>query len=472
MKKFVIGFALGLILGLMAMFLATGRDRPGISNEKFSEHADAPRRSAPAQKSKFSTAIQDLSSSDRTASAEAELVKIPSAELEPALKSLLLLHPGGARTRMLAALFRRWGSLDQAAALAAARNLPSYDRARAEAAAIEGWAEKEPAAAWAEARKILESYPSRGGLLLGTLRQLARADMRGALEAAGGLPSAALRDGARDQISDLALEKGEMDHLVQQIGTLTNKPEQNAWIARVFEQWGMYESAAPFQTIKALSDPSLAKSAVAGMLQGWSRTDPQGAIDFALEQQQDPQVREALGPVLQTALRGMTGAEAHAVIERLAASGLLDATAPGFILSLAQTHPAIAADAASKLSDANQRATRVSQVLATWARNNPDAAALFYETMPAPEKTAPVFGTIAMHSLQNNITPDRVFGWLDTFPAPDRAGALNALIGGLEASRSPISAATAKSLLDALAKTPGLSEDAKQRASRLASMAK
>ncbi len=283
-------------------------------------------------------AAQAFSGSDYRAATAIMIARL--AEIDPELAVLRLASADGRVERQWThAIYHSWARQDLDAALASADTLKPGDRRMA-------------------GRAILEA---REDLLLAQRRDIAERTGTQLLIADRGNFAEAWND---------ALDESNMQQRFQKL-------------AVVAAQWGMADPLAAMAALESLPPEAMERSVSSQIIHGWARQDPQGALDWVLENGDSPQASVMLSAVLQ----------------------LLSQDDLNAALDVARSLPV------------EQRQNAMHSLLGTWVSADPQAATQWVLNESADGERESYLGTMA--ALLAHQDQEAMSEWLDELPPED-----------------------------------------------------
>ena len=479
----VVGMSLGYVIGRVGARSGSANDGMTLSAASTlvaapaDTVADRAGSTAPAtQGAERSTSDQlrwlaGLSSATRRAYEAETFFASLGAEVMPGLFQMIReMPPSFAREELLGRLFLRWGQLDGPRATQEAARLPLRERMSGKFFAYEGWAKLDPHAAWASGRAMAMDNVGMSYSCFLPLREMARSDLPTAFKEANGLENRMLREQARMAIIEGAADNGSLETLIQSALHLNDPSARTTWLQDVFKRWATLDPSQPLAVLPGMTDPEQARSAMSGFIAGWSEADPSGAIDYILDNPDNPLLEGSLKAAMGNSFT-WGESDFRSVIESARMHGKLDDLAPNLMGPMAASHPTLAMEAAQACADEETRLSCVTHALAVWAENDFPAAARSFEAMPSGLSKATAFSGISHTALRQPGGPDTLVRWMQDFSGDDRVKVATHLANALKAYQynppKPLETAALSALTRAVLDTPDLPPDIREKTLKL-----
>jgi hypothetical protein len=241
-------------------------------------------------------------------------------------------------------------------------------------AALQGWAahDSEAACAWtlinvrSEERRVAVNAIAIGAIAqpqeaIRTINHLIALDQSLACDYGNALAGAFARDGQYETASQFAAA-GPAEY-------------RAAWLCTVYNQWAAYQPQTALAALEKISDATARGEARAGLVAGWSSSDPASFVAYA---QTLPAGEDRLGAF-------KDGLEQWVHLDLVAASGWMDHFDPGPELdagaaavaispTLVAKKPDIAASWAESITDPELRTNTLLDLIRLWAAHDPAGA--------------------------------------------------------------------------------------------------
>jgi hypothetical protein len=381
------------------------------------------------------------------------------------------LPSGQLRSAAMGQVFSKWAEEDGPAAAAALSRVPTHQRAQALQSVMSSWVgqDREAAMAWAE---NLESPSERSRALVSCATGVDFSDKEAIDSILAKIPSGHYRTAALQQIvqnnqwgeseglvtwlqelsptdRDTALNGGSFYSLIDSDpkATAALLAESQAglnreWMwTRVADQLAIDDPAAALEWVNGIEAPALKKKAEISAISAWAQDDRNGAFDYARGLSDPKQKVDAVNAIInnwaQEDVEGlMRWAETAEGTER--ELGLLRGS-----LTLAANDPATSAKVVAGLLGSSggiedQLEGAVSQVAASWSREDVDSARAWVDELPSGKYQDKAMETVASTWAQfDSLAASE---WISEMPyGKGRDGAVGSLVNAI-ADKDPESA--------------------------------
>ena len=331
-----------------------------------------------------------------------------AASLHESLQGTLTGRDGA---RQMSLLFRAWGKIDGAAAIAAATESGSAAGDRGGRgrggpggfnvmSVLSSWATTDSAAAIAWIGEV-EDGREKSMYTFGLINGLAKTDADSAtdyvidLAAANAAGDAEARDGGRggfgdptsryiSQIASEQIKKG-IDTAADWAEDLPEGNLKSSAFDQIAESYARSDIEAAKDWVADYADQDYAQRAVAEVAERLANSDPQTAVDWAASL---PETAQA--SAFSETLQQWTRDDATAASEYLATmqpSDSRDAAVSSFATELDREDPASAATWAATIADVDTRTTTLTQVAQSWMRSDAEAAKAWLPSSGLPQET-------------------------------------------------------------------------------------
>ncbi|MCB1120207.1 MAG: hypothetical protein KJT03_01555, partial [Verrucomicrobiae bacterium] len=301
------------------------------------------------------------------------------------LTELEALPKSSKRTDMLNKFFRKWGELAGVGAYQHALNYGGADGLSFQQFALEGWALRDPASAWETFQSVSNNgnaWNARIGPILGAV---ARSDLGLALQYVQDFKDPFRQQWVMGSIISVATELGQRNVLLQKVGSMEDKNQQSLLTETLFKEWGKVDNELSMQAVENLGDPAMVEAAMRGLMAGWATQDGKAALDYALQNADDPLYKELAVKVAQDWSRAMTPSEVGALIATINAAENRSQLMEAAIYSVASADPDRAVAWVQSIADIKQKNQLMSQVLWNMARSDYASAKTYFDQLPDDE---------------------------------------------------------------------------------------
>lgn len=352
------------------------------------------------------------------------------------LAEIEALPPGPKTNGIMRQFFSSWGKSDGLAAFEYAKNLRGRDRLGYLSAAAAGWAETQPIEAWSAVMDISNNGSMYGISTYNVLNAISRDDLQLAVDL-----SLEIKDDKRraSHFSSLVRDvsfHGNYEELFEIANTLENPHDKSSLVKDIFETWGRYETDAPNQLMATITDPTISRYAVEGLMGGWAAVDGAGAFAYAIENRDQPGMEESLESIAKTWARSVTANEMENMMSQVSTADSSSKLMQSMIYEVARANPQLAMDWASNASDETTKTRSVSSTLSVWARSNIDEAEGYYHTMADEQLRSRSVYSIASALLDKGAGKERIIGLMDGYDDPkSRSSALNIVAQAVSRSK-------------------------------------
>ncbi|MDQ8181591.1 hypothetical protein [Pelagicoccus sp. SDUM812005] len=353
------------------------------------------------------------------------------------LAEIEALPPGPKTNGIMRQFFSSWGKSDGLAAFEYAKNLRGRDRLGYLSAAAAGWAETQPIEAWGAVMDISNNGSMYGISTYNVLNAISKDDLQLAVDL-----SLEIKDDRRraSHFSSLVRDvsfHGNYEELFEIANTLENPHDKSSLVKDIFETWGRYETDAPNQLMATISDPTISRYAVEGLMGGWAAVDGAGAFAYAIENRDQPGMEESLESIAKTWARSVTANEMENMMSQVSTADSSSKLMQSMIHEVARANPQLAMDWATNTPDESARANAVSATMSSWARSNINDAENYYHSMTDDKLRSRSAYSIARGLASKEANQDRILALLDGFEDPKvRGGALITVTMAVSQNRS------------------------------------
>lgn len=332
------------------------------------------------------------------------------------------------------AFFEKWGEVDGLAAMEAAKTLEDREQRKAIKSIFNRWAQVDLNGAWSVAQTYLDDENGAiANLARGVLKEVAHQDPDLLVDMLNDESKQHLRLKIADKLIEAAMESGDPEGLIVRIGQIESLENRSRMVKSLFGKWGESNPDLALESFSRLNDPTQLEPAMEGFLNGWSRTDPKGAFEYAWANQDDPSVEATYRTLLRNAIRDGSLEENEILVERILEAGLLDKTGRELTSAVADKSPELAMRLAEQLSDPERRMGSMGSVLWRWARTDFDAAREYYSSIESVELKERALGSMAFSTMNSGKGAAVLSSILDSVPhSPERSKTIQSLMSYLD----------------------------------------
>jgi hypothetical protein len=261
-----------------------------------------------------------------------------------------------------------WVDLDPYGAAEHIENNDTSGNARE--AVMAAWATKDPAAAlaWAQDRP---DEGSSNNWTVGLARGLASSDPDAAMQLLENLQPGRTRDSSVNAVMPFVLQHG-FDHTREWILGLNNDQLKSSAVRVAARGLAKMEAPRAGEWVANLPETEIRRNASEEVATLWARDDLESAREWAENLPEDTRTEAAEGIA-----REMAQFDPQRTADWLITMGDnpdLDGARRIFLGSVQNSHPELALDSVSTLSDSSQQGRYYSGILGRWSRNDGDAA--------------------------------------------------------------------------------------------------
>lgn len=345
------------------------------------------------------------------------------------LAELEELRPSGKRNKMMGLLFTKWGEVAGPMVLEYAKRYSGQQGMLYQSSAIEGWAKNQPVEAW----KTMMDLTNNGFVwmprITHTVTAIALKNPALAVQLIQDVDEPYRQPYLFQGIVDIAADRGEMHQLLAQIETVENSKKQGTYLETLFKEWGQFDNETSLAAANALADPELVESATKGLLKGWAQNDGQGALEYAIQNSEDPLFKEIAVGVAQEWVRSVTSENVGEFIATLSAAPNRDQMMDRIIYQVAMADPEQALLFAASSENAASKGNGFGSVLASMSKTNPERVTEYYRTIEDDEVRWQSTWAATTSSIYTGASAEDTLSLLSTFKNEDhRNSALDYMV--------------------------------------------
>lgn len=302
--------------------------------------------------------------------------------------------------------FARWAALDPTAAFAGYETLAGNPANDALKYLMPVWAKSSPNEAWQKTLEIFQSpKPPRPTTdwVVSVLKNKVQSDPSAMFSFAMENPAHPLARSMNYTLASVARDSGNLPAYAAQVVTIEDPKQRQEWLKALYMNWASSDSDAALTHLKSLPDTADSHSAMVGYLTGWSRTDPSAALDFAIANPENEAALESFSSIFSMSVnQSSTTEEKRLVVDRIIDTGLVDTHGQRISGFLSFSDPDLVMYLADHYTDPRQRERLQTITMRTWARNDYEAAKIYYETLSSPEDQSKLRPLLASQLYQQN----------------------------------------------------------------------
>jgi hypothetical protein len=338
------------------------------------------------------------------------------AEMAPQVFAELEALPASKRkSQMLSQFFEKWGQLSGKEAFEYAMDYPGEDGRSFQGYAAEGWSLAQPVEAWNALLEISNSgsvFISRMGPTIG---RIAQADMGLAMELIG-----SIRDNGRQQfffksIIASASEMNQMPGLLSELSFVEDTKQQGALAELLFREWGKVDSDLSMEAINTLEDTSMVESAMKGMMLGWAAQDGRSALEYAIQNSEDPLFEKLSQTIASEWSRYATAEDVGEILSTIETSGIRDKILNNVFYTLARANPYAAMDWVENNPNAEKRTQMTAFLISNIGSADFEAAKTMFQNLPNDKERLELSFSMVNNSIRNGDTAEDTLKLLDAY---------------------------------------------------------
>jgi hypothetical protein len=331
------------------------------------------------------------------------------------LADLEAMRPSQKKMWLMGMLFAEWGKVAGSVALDHALHYEGQQGLHFQSSAIEGWAGNQPVEAW----KTMMDLSNNGFVWMPrftqTVSKIAQKDLALAVQLIQDIDEPFRQPFLFQSIVNSAADKGEMPQLLAQIETVEDKKKQGTYLETLFKEWGQFDNDTSLSAANNLGDPELVASAMKGMMNGWALNDGQGALEYAIQNSEDPLFKEIAVGVAKEWVRHATHGDVDAVISTVNSAPNKNQIMDGIIYQLAMANPDSALQFAESADNASSQGKNITAVLWSMSKIDPARVDAYYRSIPNDEVRFQSTGAATQASIYSEAPAEETLSLLSTY---------------------------------------------------------
>ncbi len=339
------------------------------------------------------------------------------------------LRPSAKRNSLMGLLFAKWGEVAGPMVLDYAKQYSGQQGMLYQSSAIEGWAKKQPAEAW----KTMMDLTNNGFVwmprITHTVTAIAKQDPALAVQLIQDIDEPYRQPFLFQGIVDVAADRGQMPQLLAQIETVEDGKKRGAYLETLFKEWGQFDNESSLAAANALANPDLVESATKGLMKGWAQNDGQGAMEYAIQNAEDPLYKQMTVKIAQEWIRSVTSENVSDFIATVSTAPNRGQISDRIIYQIGMADPEQALQFASTLENSASKGNGYGAVLASMSKTDPARVKEYYHTIADDEVRWQATWAATTSALYTGASVEETMSILSTFENEDhRDSALDYMV--------------------------------------------
>jgi hypothetical protein len=207
----------------------------------------------------------------------------------------------------------------------------------------------------------------------------------------------------------------QMPGLLSELSFVEDTKQQGALAELLFREWGKVDSDLSMEAINTLEDTSMVESAMKGMMLGWAAQDGRSALEYAIQNSEDPLFEKLSQTIASEWSRYATAEDVGEILSTIETSGIRDKILNNVFYTLARANPYAAMDWVENNPNAEKRTQMTAFLISNIGSADFEAAKTMFQNLPNDKERLELSFSMVNNSIRNGDTAEDTLKLLDAY---------------------------------------------------------